>query len=742
MTPQKIGRYEIKSELGRGGMATVYKAYDPLFEREVALKVLPREMLHDPQFRVRFEREAKTIAALEHPAIVPVYDVGEEDGQPYFVMRYMTGGSLQERIAEGPIALQETARIFTKLSPALDEAHLKGIIHRDLKPGNILFDRTGEPYVSDFGIAKITQAQGATMTGGAIIGTPAYMSPEQAQGDQVDGRSDIYALGVILYEMLSGVQPYQATTPMAVVVKHITDPIPHILDSNPNLPVDIEPVIEKAMAKSRDNRFGTAVELADAIAEVARGASGEQAIKTASMRATQVAAAKTRMVAAKTKVGEKLTPSQTPAPAAGTNRSPLVTLSIGVVGLITVCCLVVAAMWMFSICPPNGPWPLPPWCEGSTIFAQSTPIPTEPVAVIPPTATPEPPTLTPAPPTATSEPVVIVVTETPVPTATITATPSHPVIGGADQVALIANNEVWLMNIDGSELTQLTTDGLPKTDLQWIPGTRTLVYISLTNVKTVEADTKLVDTILSFPVARFLDTFRISPDGKQVAISLNREMYIVPFDLEKFKTVRGRDQLRAMNGCISYTGETQAAVNLEEFRWSADSKIAAWSLAVVGATGKSEDIIRLVDISSCDPQRLVKIDEFPGTRFTPEGVVTDGNIPDFDWDGESLFIMNTYHRNDGWGFLYTYNREIRQGAQENPIMARSRCCYRDARWSPDRTYIIFAFQSKDALGSEAQIYYIPANALRTGIEFQPIPMPAGFFKKPKEAPQFALHPAQ
>ncbi|GAB4495261.1 MAG: hypothetical protein OHK0010_31670 [Anaerolineales bacterium] len=305
MTLQKIGRYEIKSELGRGGMATVYKAYDPLFEREVALKVLPREMLHDPQFRVRFEREAKTIAALEHPAIVPVYDVGEEDGQPYFVMRYMTGGSLQERIAQGPISLSEAARIFTKLAPALDEAHTKGIIHRDLKPGNILFDRIGEPYVSDFGIAKITQAQGATMTGGAIIGTPAYMSPEQAQGEQVDGRSDIYALGVILYEMLSGVQPYQATTPMAVVVKHITEPIPHILDSNPNLPVDIEPIIEKAMAKSRDERFGTATELADAVAEVAHGASGQDAIKTASMRATQVAAAKTRMVAAKTKVGEK-----------------------------------------------------------------------------------------------------------------------------------------------------------------------------------------------------------------------------------------------------------------------------------------------------------------------------------------------------------------------------------------------------------------------------------------------------
>ena len=143
MNPEKIGRYEIKCELGRGGMATVYEAYDPRFEREVAVKVLPREMLHDPQFRTRFEREAKTIAMLEHPAIVPVYDFGEESGQPYFVMRYMMGGSLSDRLRKGPLSIQEAARILSRLAPALDSAHSKGIIHRDLKPGNILFDKDG-----------------------------------------------------------------------------------------------------------------------------------------------------------------------------------------------------------------------------------------------------------------------------------------------------------------------------------------------------------------------------------------------------------------------------------------------------------------------------------------------------------------------------------------------------------------------------------------------------------------------
>lgn len=739
MTPQKIGRYEIKSELGRGGMATVYKAYDPLFEREVALKVLPREMLHDPQFRVRFEREAKTIAALEHPAIVPVYDVGEEDGQPYFVMRYMTGGSLQDTIAKGAMTLGEAARIFSRLAPALDDAHAKGIIHRDLKPGNILFDRTGEPYISDFGIAKITQSQGGTVTGGAIIGTPAYMSPEQAQGDQVDGRSDIYAMGVILFEMLSGVQPFQATTPMAVVVKHITDPIPHILDNNPNLPVDIEPVIEKAMAKSREQRFSTTEEFALALSAVVQGQSGEQAIKTASMRATQIAAARTRMAAPKTRLSATQPSAER---AEKPKRSPLTVILIGLGALLAACCLGVVAMGIFNICPPAGPWLLPPWCEGSTIFAQPTAIPTEPVVVVLPTETPAPASPTPAPPTATSEPVVIPPTEPPTPAPPTQTPPSaRPVIGGADQLALIANNEVWTVNLDGSELTQLTIDGLPKTDLQWIPGTRQLVFISMTNVKIIDVETKQADVILSFPGAKFLDAFRLSPDGKQVAISVNREMYIVPFDLEAFKSVRGRDQLRAMKGCLGYTAGTKAAIALKEFRWGSDGKSVAWSYAI-NNQGKMEDSIHVVDISSCDPNRLTSLDQFPGNRFRPEGFFVDGDIPDFDWDGENLFIMHTSHRNGGWGFLYLYNRDIRQGAQENPLLAKSRCCYRDARWSPDHAYIIFAFQSKDVIGSEAQVYYIPVNALQAGVEFQPISFPQGFFKNPKEAPQFALHPAQ
>jgi serine/threonine-protein kinase len=264
--PQQIGRYEIRAELGRGGMATVYRAYDPRFTREVAVKVLPREFLHDAQFRARFEREARTIATLEHPAIVPVYDFGEEDEQPYIVMRLMTGGSLADRLAHGPLSLLESARIFGRLAPALDRAHSKGVIHRDLKPGNILFDDEDNPYVSDFGIAKITEASTVYTHSGGIVGTPAYMSPEQARGDRdIDNRSDIYALGAILYEMLTGRLPYEADTPMGIAVKHITEPPPRVSEARPDLPHDCDAMIQRAMAKSRDNRYPTANGLAEAL---------------------------------------------------------------------------------------------------------------------------------------------------------------------------------------------------------------------------------------------------------------------------------------------------------------------------------------------------------------------------------------------------------------------------------------------------------------------------------------------
>lgn len=274
-----IGRYRIKAELGRGGMSTVYLAHDPLFDRDVAIKLLPLELLHQPTFRRRFEREAKVVAALEHPAIVPVYDFGENEGQPFLVMRFMTGGSLSERLNQGPISLIESAQMVSNLASALDEVHAHGVIHRDLKPSNILFDQRGQPFISDFGTAKLQDAQTKLTDTGGAVGTPAYMSPEQIQANaDLDGRSDIYTLGVILFEMLSGSHPFETNTPIAIAVKHMFEPVPRLLDMDPNLPANCQAVIAKAMAKKKEDRYATAVSFADEFNAVVEQLEGEDLI--------------------------------------------------------------------------------------------------------------------------------------------------------------------------------------------------------------------------------------------------------------------------------------------------------------------------------------------------------------------------------------------------------------------------------------------------------------------------------
>lgn len=261
---RKIGRYEVKGRLGRGGMAEVFSAYDPALNRQVAIKVLPRQLTFQTELRQRFEYEVKTIGSLRHDAIVPVYDVGEHEGQPYLVMPHMAGGSLRQRL--GHLTNQEIATIFTRLADAVDKAHEKGIIHRDIKPDNVLLDESGKAYLADFGIARALEAT-APFTAG--VGTAAYMSPEQVKGEALDGRSDIYALGVTLFELWTGEPPYQAANANTVQYKHVQDPIPNILQRNPKLPRACRAIMNKAMAKQPKDRYATAGELAKAITAVA-----------------------------------------------------------------------------------------------------------------------------------------------------------------------------------------------------------------------------------------------------------------------------------------------------------------------------------------------------------------------------------------------------------------------------------------------------------------------------------------
>jgi serine/threonine protein kinase len=259
-----LGQFEILEEIGRGGMATVYRARQSSINRIVAVKVLPPHFLHDPSFFERFEREVDVISHLEHPHILPIYDYGTAEGVPYIAMRYLAGGSMAQMIRRGLPPLSAIEKPFSQIASALDYAHQQGIIHRDLKPGNILFDENGNAYLTDFGIARVL---GSDLTGSAIIGTPAYMSPEQANGQPLDGRSDIYALGVVLFELLTGRGPFEAETPMALLFKHISEPMPPVRNFREGVPTSVEGVLAKATSKNPNDRYASAGDMARALRE-------------------------------------------------------------------------------------------------------------------------------------------------------------------------------------------------------------------------------------------------------------------------------------------------------------------------------------------------------------------------------------------------------------------------------------------------------------------------------------------
>jgi eukaryotic-like serine/threonine-protein kinase len=258
-----LDRYEVGRLLGAGGMAEVFEGRDRLLARRVAIKVLQAQFARDPSFLIRFKREAQAAASLSHPNIVGVYDTGTEDGTHFIVMEYVDGRTLKEVIrAEGPLYPERAAEICADVCSALVAAHARGLIHRDIKPGNVMLTPEGKVKVMDFGIARATTSETITQTA-AVVGTAQYISPEQAQGQTIDYRSDLYSVGCCLYEMLTGTVPFTGATPVAIAYRHVReDPTPPRM-LNPDVPAPLEAICLKAMAKLPDNRYQTAAEMHD-----------------------------------------------------------------------------------------------------------------------------------------------------------------------------------------------------------------------------------------------------------------------------------------------------------------------------------------------------------------------------------------------------------------------------------------------------------------------------------------------
>ncbi len=266
MIGTRLGAYELIEEVGKGGMATVFRAYQPNVGRYVAVKVIHRSIAADQQGLERFQREARLVARLEHPHLLPIYDYDGAHDPPYIVMRYLESGTLKDVLERGKLPSDEVAYMVRQIAAALDYAHRQNVVHRDIKPSNIMIDADGNVFLTDFGIARMTEGgQGLTQTG-YTVGTPGYMSPEQGIGGDVDGRADIYSLGVMVFEMITGRLPYSADTPMAVILKHLNEPIPTASEVDPTVSSEVDAVLAKSLAKSPTDRYQSAAAFASALA--------------------------------------------------------------------------------------------------------------------------------------------------------------------------------------------------------------------------------------------------------------------------------------------------------------------------------------------------------------------------------------------------------------------------------------------------------------------------------------------
>lgn len=270
---QTLGQYQVIAQLGHGGMATVYKAYHPRLDRYVAVKVVHPMFIQDESFLARFEREAQIVARLDHPHIVPVYDFDEYQGQPYLVMKFIEGTTLKGLLAQKTLSLDEILKLMPPIADALDYAHRQGVLHRDIKPSNIMIDQAGVPYLTDFGLARMVKSGESSLSHDLLLGTPNYISPEQAQGKgEITHRADLYSLGIVLYELVTGQVPFSADTPFAVVHSHIYAPPPAPSTINPAIPPSVDAVLMRALAKDPDARYASATEMVNAFAAAVRDA--------------------------------------------------------------------------------------------------------------------------------------------------------------------------------------------------------------------------------------------------------------------------------------------------------------------------------------------------------------------------------------------------------------------------------------------------------------------------------------
>jgi len=596
---QSIDRYHILEPLGEGGMAVVYKAFDTRLERYVAIKVITPSQEHSEQFLKRFEREARALAQLSHPNIIKVLDYGEQGGLPYLVMEYIPGGTLKSRLKPEPMDWREAAKTLIPIAEALDYAHQQGIIHRDVKPSNILLTASGQPMLTDFGIAKILQSDEATadLTGtGVGIGTPEYMAPEQGAGHGVDQRADIYALGIILYEMVTGRKPYEAVTPMAVLLQKMTEPLPRPRQINPALPEALERVLVKSLAKEPGNRYQTAAEFGLALQNLIQPAAGS----------TPLAGGGT--------AGEEASP-----PGLLNRRNLLIAagvlLACGCVSIL----IFGSSRLLATLGGRGGPTLAPAISTSDSTSTPRASLPATTPELVPPESTPT----------------LLFPTDTPFPTEARAA--------GGEWIAFASarngSNDIYTMRTDGSEVTQLTTSSADDRVPSWSPDGKRIAYQS-----NVDGDFEL--NVLSIAdrksqqiTSNTCDDFAPvwSPDGKMFAYYSdcdgNREIYTVNTDGSGAKQITFTEQV--------YNWFPNWSPDGREITYSSN-RSGRYEVLVMSASGKDATVLARGCVSSFSPDgSMILFSQY---------CTDDGDIYVMDSDGTSprTVVENCDCSNPSW----------------------------------------------------------------------------------------------